>query len=128
MAERSPAVPEFSASSSGSALTPGDMMIDGDDIYGDGVNIAARLETMSEPGGIGVSARVQEDASGRLDLRFEDLGERQLKNIARPACLTASSSIGQRRRSAPPRLARNCRIQRSPHLCRAAVRQHERRS
>jgi len=54
------------------------------DIFGDGVNIAARLEGLAEPGGICVAARVQEDAAGRLDLAFEDIGEQQLKNIARP--------------------------------------------
>jgi adenylate cyclase len=54
------------------------------DIFGDGVNIAARLEGMAEPGGICVSARVQEDAAGKLEIAFEDIGEQQLKNIARP--------------------------------------------
>jgi adenylate cyclase len=48
------------------------------------VNVAARLEGLTEPGGIRVSARVQEDAAGKLDLAFEDLGEQALKNIARP--------------------------------------------
>ena len=52
--------------------------------FGDGVNVAARLEGLAEPGGVFVSARVQEDAAGKLDLGFEDLGEQQLKNIARP--------------------------------------------
>jgi len=62
----------------------GDVIVEGDDIFGDGVNIAARLESLAEPGGICVSARVQEDAASRLDLAFEDIGEQQLKNIARP--------------------------------------------
>jgi hypothetical protein len=53
------------------------------DIFGYGVNIAARLEGLAEPGGICVSARVQEDVAGRLDLIFEDMGEQLLKNIAR---------------------------------------------
>src|SRR5271166_1428451 len=53
------------------------------DIFVDGVNVAARLEGLADPGGICVSARVQEDAAGRLDLTFEDLGEQRLKNIAR---------------------------------------------
>src|SRR5437762_2855195 len=61
----------------------GDIVVEGDDILGDGVNVAARLEGLAEPGGICVSARVQEDASGRLDLIFDDLGEQNLKNIAR---------------------------------------------
>jgi len=61
----------------------GDIVVEDDDIFGDGVNIAARLEGIAEPGGICVSARVQEDAAGRLDIEFEDLGEQELKNIAR---------------------------------------------
>jgi adenylate cyclase len=62
----------------------GDIIIDGGDIFGDGVNVAARLEGLAEPGGICVSARVQEDVRGKLDIAFDDEGELQLKNIARP--------------------------------------------
>ena len=62
----------------------GDIISDDGDIFGDGVNIAARLESISEPGGICVSARVQEDVEGRLDVVFKDGGEQHLKNIARP--------------------------------------------
>ena len=62
----------------------GDIIIDGDDMWGDGVNVAARLEALAEPGGICVSGRVQEDVQGKLDVVFEDAGERELKNIARP--------------------------------------------
>jgi TolB-like protein/class 3 adenylate cyclase/cytochrome c-type biogenesis protein CcmH/NrfG len=62
----------------------GDVIIDGDDIYGDGVNVAARLEGLAPAGGICVSDIVQQMIRGRLDLAFEDLGEQQVKNIARP--------------------------------------------
>src|SRR6202158_1459417 len=65
-------------------IPQGDIIIDGDDIFGDGVNVAARLEGLAEPGGICVSARVQEDAEGKLEVSFENAGEQQLKNIARP--------------------------------------------
>ena len=65
-------------------INVGDIVAEGDDIFGDGVNVAARLEGVSPPGGICVSARVQEDAEGKLDVAFEDMGEQHLKNIARP--------------------------------------------
>jgi TolB-like protein/class 3 adenylate cyclase len=65
-------------------INVGDVVVEDGDIFGDGVNIAARLEGLADPGGICVSARVQEDAAGKLDLTFEDLGEQRLKNIARP--------------------------------------------
>jgi TolB-like protein/class 3 adenylate cyclase len=64
-------------------INVGDVVVEDGDIFGDGVNVAARLEALAEPGGICVSARVQEDAMGRLDLAFDDLGEQSLKNIAR---------------------------------------------
>ena len=65
-------------------INVGDIIIEAGDIYGDGVNVAARLEGVAEPGGICVSGRVLEDTQGKLDLTFEDAGEQQLKNIARP--------------------------------------------
>jgi adenylate cyclase len=65
-------------------INAGDIVVEDGDIFGDGVNVAARLESLAEPGGICVSARVREDTAGRLDLIVEDLGEQALKNIARP--------------------------------------------
>ena len=65
-------------------INVGDIVIDGDDILGDGVNIAARLEGLAEPGGVLVSRAVRDQVRDRLELAFEDLGERELKNIARP--------------------------------------------
>jgi adenylate cyclase len=62
----------------------GDVIIEGDDIYGDGVNIAARLEPLAEPGGICVSSIVNESVGNRIDVRFEDSGEISVKNIDRP--------------------------------------------
>ena len=62
----------------------GDVMIDGADILGDGVNVAARLESIAEPGGICISSSVYDQVAGKLSLGFVDLGERSLKNIARP--------------------------------------------
>jgi class 3 adenylate cyclase len=62
----------------------GDVIIDGDDIYGDGVNIAARLEGLAEPGGIYVSRVVRDEVRDKLDFGFEDMGAQSVKNISRP--------------------------------------------
>ncbi len=62
----------------------GDIIIDGDDIYGDGVNVAARLEPLAEPGGVCVSSIVNESVGSRVEVSFKDGGEVQVKNIARP--------------------------------------------
>src|SRR3954451_6935441 len=84
MAERYTGIPVDDRIEFRIGINVGDVVVEDDDIFGDGVNIAARLEGLAEPGGICVSARVQEDAAGRLDLAFEDLGDQILKNIARP--------------------------------------------
>ena len=65
-------------------INVGDIIIDGDDIYGDGVNVAARLETLAEPGGICVSRVVRDQVLDKLSFAFKDLGAQQVKNIARP--------------------------------------------
>ncbi len=62
----------------------GDVVTDGDDIYGDGVNIAARLESLAEPGGVCIASSVRENIVGRVDAQFEDGGHVQLRNIDRP--------------------------------------------
>ncbi len=62
----------------------GDIIIDQEDIFGDGVNVAARLEALAEPGGICISQVVHDQVRGKLDIAFVDQGERQFKNIARP--------------------------------------------
>jgi TolB-like protein/class 3 adenylate cyclase len=61
----------------------GDVVVEGEDLLGDGVNVAARLEAMAEPGGICISARVHEDTVGRIAIEARDMGELSLKNIAR---------------------------------------------
>ncbi len=61
----------------------GDVLIDGDDILGEGVNIAARLESICEPGGVSISRAVYDQISGKLALGFRTLGLRKLKNIAK---------------------------------------------
>jgi adenylate cyclase len=62
----------------------GDVIAEGEDIFGDGVNIAARLETLAEPGGICISRVVRDQVRDKVAFAFEDLGEQQVKNIARP--------------------------------------------
>ena len=84
MAERNVAAPAGQRMEFRIGINVGDIIIEGDDIFGDGVNVAARLQGLAEPGGICVSGRVQEDAQGKLDIAFEDIGEQKLKNIARP--------------------------------------------
>src|ERR1700757_2787069 len=65
------------------SLVTGDVIIEARDIYGDGVNVAARLEGIAEPGGICISDDVYRQVQGKLDVAFEYIGEHQLKNIAR---------------------------------------------
>ena len=84
MAERNAMVPADKRIEFRIGINMSDVVVEDGDIFGDGVNVAARLEALAEPGGICVSARVQEDAIGKLDLSFEDMGEQALKNIARP--------------------------------------------
>jgi len=84
MAERNASVPAGKRIEFRIDVHQGDVVIENDDIFGDAVNIAARLEGLAEPGGICVSARVRGDAAGKLDLAFEDMGQQELKNIARP--------------------------------------------
>src|SRR6266478_6190326 len=62
----------------------GDVMVDGEQIYGDGVNVAARLESLADPGGICISGTVHEQVRDKLALSYEDAGEQEVKNIARP--------------------------------------------
>jgi adenylate cyclase len=62
----------------------GDVIVEGDDIFGEGVNVAARLESLAEPGGISISAIVHESVRTKLDIGFTDLGEKSLKNIPDP--------------------------------------------
>ncbi len=62
----------------------GDVVVDGDDLHGDGVNVASRLEALAEPGGICISASAHEQVRDRAGISFEDMGEQQLKNMDRP--------------------------------------------
>src|SRR5215472_16743000 len=65
-------------------VNSGDVMVEGQQIYGDGVNVAARLENLADPGGICISATVYDQIRDKLTLCYEDLGDQEVKNIARP--------------------------------------------
>jgi adenylate cyclase len=84
MAERNSAVDEDHCVDIRIGINLGDVILEGDDRHGDGVTIASRLEALAEPGGICLSAKVHEEVSNKTNLRFEDLGDHQLKNISRP--------------------------------------------
>jgi hypothetical protein len=84
MAERNADMPAGTRIEFRVGINLGDIIIDGDDIFGDGVNVAARLETLAEPGGICVSRVVRDQVRDKLAFAFEDMGEQQVKNIARP--------------------------------------------
>ncbi len=71
----------------------GDVIIEGDDIYGNGVNVAARLEALADPGGICLSGTVYGEVKHKLDLAFEDLGDQQLKNIDEPVRVYRIASL-----------------------------------
>jgi len=72
----------------------GDVIAEGDDIFGDGVNIAARIESVGRPGGVAVSAAVRDHIGNKLDIGFEDMGDQQLKNIAQPVRIYEVISAG----------------------------------
>ncbi len=84
VAEHNSGLPEDKRIEFRVGINLGDVVIDGDDIHGDGVNVAARLEGMAEPGGICISGMVYEGIRDRIDIPLEDLGEQEVKNIDRP--------------------------------------------
>ncbi len=92
MVDRNAEVPEDKRITFRIGVNLGDVIIDGDDIYGDGVNIAARLETLAEPGGICVARTVRNQIRDKLPYAFEDMGEQSVKNIARPVRADAISA------------------------------------
>src|SRR5947209_8595258 len=84
MAERNVSSPQDQRIVFRVGINLGDIIVDGEDIHGDGVNVAARLEALAEPGGVCVSGTVRDHIGDRLDITFDDMGEQSLKNIARP--------------------------------------------
>src|SRR5438874_3408222 len=84
MRDREGSLPEDQRIEIRVGINLGDVIIDEDDVYGDGVNIAARLEALADPGSVVISNTVHDQVRDRLPFVFEDLGEQQVKNIARP--------------------------------------------
>src|SRR5712672_2632419 len=84
MAARNAAEPADSRVEFRIGINVGDVVVEDGDIFGDGVNVAARLEALAEPGGICVSGTVRDHIGDRLDLTFDHWGDQNLKNIARP--------------------------------------------
>ena len=115
MVERNAETPEAKRIVYRIGVNLGDVLIEGDDILGDGVNIAARLEGICEPGGVLISGAAYDHVRGRIDADFVDLGEKDLKNIARPvrvyAVKTGSESAAPApsasapKQQGPPRLS-----------------------
>ena len=89
MIDREPEVPEERRIRFRIGVNLGDVIVEEHDIFGDGVNVAARLEALAEPGGICISGTVRDHIGDRLPYAFEDMGEQQVKNIARQYTCTA---------------------------------------
>jgi class 3 adenylate cyclase len=96
MINREPEVPDERRIRLRIGINLGDIIVEGDDIFGDGVNVAARLEALAEPGGVCVSGIVHDEIRDKLPYPLEDLGEQRVKNIARPirVCALRPEAIG----------------------------------
>jgi TolB-like protein/class 3 adenylate cyclase/Tfp pilus assembly protein PilF len=107
MAERNADVEEARRMRFRIGINQGDVVFDDTRVYGDGVNVAARLENLAEPGGICISRKVYEDISGKMKLAFVDLGEQQLKNIAQAVRVyrVSGEQLAAARATAKPALA-----------------------
>ena len=104
VAERNASLPEERRVAYRIGINIGDVLVEGDDIYGDGVNVAARLEALAEPGGISISQSVYDQTHGKLDAQFEDLGDKAVKNFDDPLRVYRIVLGGEARR--PGRAAR----------------------
>ena len=100
----------------------GDVIVEGDDIYGEGVNVAARLQAIAPVGGIALSATVRDHVSGKVPCQFDDLGEHTVKSLQRPVHVYVLNTA-----SAAPIAQRPAEVRRGAVGMRAALRQHERR-
>src|SRR5215813_14197519 len=94
MVEREPEVPDERRIRFRIGVNLGDVIVEKHDIFGDGVNVAARLEALAEPGGICISRMVRDQIRDKLPYPFEDIGEQSVKNITRPVRVYALRSEG----------------------------------
>src|SRR5215469_11071562 len=119
MIDREAGIPEDRRIRFRIGINLGDVIVEDDDIFGDGVNVAARLEALSDPGGLCISRMVRDQIRDKLAYAFEDLGEQSVKNIARPvrvyalrpegfARLPTTSGSATTITSPPPSLSRAC--------------------
>src|SRR3954468_2532184 len=99
MAERNEGVPADRRIDFRVGIHQGDIIVEDGDIFGDGVNLAARLEGLAEPGGICVSRVVRDEIRDKLDFAFDDMGEQRVKNIARPVRAFAVRLAGDARKA-----------------------------
>ena len=98
IAQRNMHVPEDKRVQFRMGINLGDVIVEEDDIYGDGINIASRLEGLADPGGICISRKVHDDVRDKVSLQFNDLGEQTLKNITRPVqafSIDLTSTMGE---------------------------------
>ena len=108
MRNRNAAIPEERRIEFRIGINLGDVIVEGDDIFGDGVNVAARIESVAKPGGVSVSSSVRENVGNKLDLVYEDTGEQELKNIDFPVRVfnvVLGSSAAKPRAGAGPEVA-----------------------
>ena len=120
MAERNADTPEAKRIVYRIGVNLGDVLIEGDDIIGDGVNIAARIEALCEPGGVLISGAAYEHTRGRIDAHFVDLGEKALKNIERPIRVY-SLQVGVPAQAKPLTEAKAAELKRRSLLARLAL-------
>ncbi|MGA7667514.1 MAG: adenylate/guanylate cyclase domain-containing protein [Pseudolabrys sp.] len=127
MAERNSGLPADKRIEFRIGINVGDIISDSNDIYGDGVNVAARLEALADPGGIMVSRTVHDQVRDKLSFGFKDMGEQPVKNIARPIGVYQVSLIENTHRSQsktpklPPRRKSQAPIARQSPYCRSPI-------
>jgi adenylate cyclase len=99
----------------------GDVIVEGDDLYGDGVNIVARIEALAYAGGVFVSSTVHDHVRDRLPFVFEDLGEQQVKNIARPVRVYRVRDVADKSRLTPTLAPYHSPTSRRSRCCRSPI-------